>query len=101
MKKADVERLLAEYDANPVAALTQALRIALDLPAADWPTLLSAVPIDPARRERLLANDEPALDRLATELNERRGFAEHPDRTPAFRPAGDADSARSTDTPPR
>ena len=101
MKKADVERLLAEYDANPVAALTQALRIALNMPDADWPTLLSAAPIDAARRERLLANDEPALDRLATELNERRGFDEDPGRRPVFRPAGDADSARSTDTPPR
>ncbi len=100
MTKADVERLLADYDANPIATLTQALRIALDMPAADWSTLLSAAPIDAIRREQLLANDEPTLDWLATELNERRGFDEHAGRRPAFRPAGDADSARSIDTPP-
>ncbi len=72
LKKVDAERLLAEYDADPIGALTAALRIALDLPEATWPALLEASPIAAARREKLLAGDEPSLDQLARELNELR-----------------------------
>ena len=48
------------------------MRIALELPDATWPTLLAAAPIAAARREKLLAGDEPSLDQLARELNEVR-----------------------------
>jgi hypothetical protein len=72
LKKVDVERLLAEYDADPIGALTAAMRIALELPDATWPTLLAAAPIAAARREKLLAGDEASLDQLARELNEVR-----------------------------
>lgn len=72
LKKRHVERLLASYDADPVGALTAALRVALDLPDASWPALLAAAPIDAARRQRLLSADESALDQLVTELNEFR-----------------------------
>lgn len=74
MKKAAAESLLADYDADPIAALTAALRIALDMPGAGWATLLAAAPIEATRRRLLLDADETSLDQLARELNERRGI---------------------------
>lgn len=97
LKKVDAERLLAGYDADPVAELTVALRVILALPDADWSTLLAAAPIDAARRGRLLSADEASLDELAAELNERRGFDETRGNRPAFRRVADDGSARSTD----
>lgn len=75
LKKVHAERLLAAYDADPVDALTHALRIALDRPDATWAELVVAAPIDTDRRRLLLDGDEHALDTLAAELNERRGFS--------------------------
>jgi len=72
LRKADVERLLADYDADPIATLTVALRVALATPDATWETLLERAPIEPERRERLRSCDEGALDELAAELNENR-----------------------------
>ncbi len=74
LKKAQVERLLADYDADPIGALTVALRVALDRADATWTELLDAAPIDDERRRRLIAADERVLDQLAAELNERRGL---------------------------
>jgi hypothetical protein len=74
LKKVDVERLLGAYDADPIAALTVALRIILGMPDADWSTLVAAAPLDADRRQRLLSADEASLDELAAELNERRGL---------------------------
>jgi hypothetical protein len=65
---------LADYDSDPVAALTVALQIALDMPGAGWAALMAAAPIDADQRERLLATDERSLDHLARELNERRAL---------------------------
>ena len=42
LRKADVEQLLAGYDADPVAALTTALRVVLDQPGGEWTALLKA-----------------------------------------------------------
>jgi hypothetical protein len=53
LKKADAERLLAAYDTDPIAALTAALRIVLDMPDAGWAALVAAAPIDADRRGRL------------------------------------------------
>jgi hypothetical protein len=74
LKKVHAERLLADYDAEPVAALTSALRIVLEMPDAGWAALLAAAPIDDGRRRRLQTADETTLDQLAAELNERRSF---------------------------
>jgi hypothetical protein len=72
LRKVEVERLLSDYDADPIAALTTALRSTLALPSATWETLLESAPIEPERRQRLLDRDVVALDHLAAELNERR-----------------------------
>ena len=72
LKKTQVERLLGDYDAGPVAALSAALRIVLDMPDDDWAALLAAAPLDAARRRLLLGGDASSLDHLAAELNERR-----------------------------
>jgi hypothetical protein len=72
LRKADVERLLSGYDADPIGALTTALRTTLAMPAASWETLLESASIEPERRLRLLSGDLVALDQLAAELNERR-----------------------------
>ena len=72
LRKRDVEALLATYDADPVAALTAALRIVLDRPDADYRTLVTTGPFDDERRTRLLVGDVATLDALTRELNETR-----------------------------
>jgi len=72
LKKTDVERLLNDYDADPIAALTAALRTTLAMRDGTWESLLLAAPIDAEGRQRLLIGDQSALDQLAAELNERR-----------------------------
>jgi len=72
LKKTQVERLLTDYDADPVAALSAALRIVLAAPDAEWADLLAAAPLDDTRRQLLIDGDEASLDQLAAELNERR-----------------------------
>jgi hypothetical protein len=72
LRKTDAEALLERYDADPIAALTAALRVALDAPELSWPELLAVAALDERRRQELLAGDQRALDRLAAELNETR-----------------------------
>lgn len=72
LKKTDVESLLAGYDADPVGALTAALRVALDRPELEWTALVKLAGFSCARRIRLQGNDPAALDELAAELNELR-----------------------------
>jgi hypothetical protein len=72
LTKAQVERLLADYDADPIVAVTRALRRVLRMPDATWVELLDAAPIDAGRRQLLLSGDQASLDRLVAELNERR-----------------------------
>lgn len=72
LTKRDVEQLLADYDDDPMAALTVALRRTLDAPAADWATLLDMSGFELETLEHLRAGDLMALDALAAELNERR-----------------------------
>jgi hypothetical protein len=68
----DVERLLDGYDTDPIGALTVALRLVLDQPAASWHALVSAAPVDVDRRRALLVGDQDSLDALLRELNELR-----------------------------
>jgi hypothetical protein len=75
LSKRDVERLLDDYDADPVASLTRALGRVLDRPEAGWTELVTAAPVDGARRAALLAREAGALDELARELNEVRDLA--------------------------
>ena len=72
LKKTQGERLLTDFDADPVTALTAALRIVLAAPDAEWVELLAAAPLDDTRRQLLIDGDEASLDQLAAELNERR-----------------------------
>lgn len=72
LKKSDVERLLTDYDCDPIVALRTALRIVLDLPDAGWDDLLAAAPLDTGRRQALMRGDESTLHELAAELNECR-----------------------------
>lgn len=72
LTKRDVETLLAGYDADPVEALTVALRRVVDQPDATWPDLLAAAPLTDTRRAALLLGEQGALDELAAELNELR-----------------------------
>jgi hypothetical protein len=72
LSKAQVEALLANYDAHPVSALTIALRTVLDAPTLGWSELLERADISAVRRQRLLADEPSALDALAAELNETR-----------------------------
>ena len=75
LRKADVERMLATYDDDPVAALTTALQITLDLPGEHWTTLVKAAGFTCARRIRLEAREPDALDELLRDLNELRHFS--------------------------
>jgi hypothetical protein len=72
LKKSDVERLMSDYDADPVAALTDALRITLDEPELAWTELVKKAGFDCAMRIRLQAAEPTALDELLVDLNERR-----------------------------
>jgi hypothetical protein len=75
LRKADVERLLATYDDDPVAALAAALRVTLDAPDLDWTALVKRAGFTCARRIRLQAAETAALDELLTELNELRALS--------------------------
>ncbi len=75
LKKRDVELLLDRYDTDPVAALTEALRVALDRPDLDFTALVKLAGFSCARRIRLQAQEPAALDELLAELNERRALA--------------------------
>lgn len=94
--KAQVEALLADYDAAPIEALTVALRIALGAPQLDWMALLDLADFEDARRQRLQLGDQAALDELATELNEVRCVAA---RMPPSRPEGADDCGPPSGTP--
>lgn len=72
LRKADVERMFAAYDDDPVAALTDAMRLVLDAPHLGWTALVKAADFTCARRIRLQACEPAALDELARELNETR-----------------------------
>ena len=72
LKKRDVEVLLDRYDTDPVAALTDALRVALDRPDLDFTALVKLAGFTCARRIRLQAQEPAALDELLAELNELR-----------------------------
>jgi hypothetical protein len=72
LKKAHVEALLHDFDADPIGALTRALRVTLDKPDDEWLALLSRAPMAPIRRDRLRAGEQAAPDELAAELNEQR-----------------------------
>lgn len=75
LSKANVEALLATYDAEPITALTAALRVALDAPSLEWAQLLQLADFPADRRRRLRAGHPDALDRLAADLNELREVA--------------------------
>ncbi|MFZ4720190.1 MAG: hypothetical protein ACOYMR_12235 [Ilumatobacteraceae bacterium] len=75
LKKRDVERMMTAYERDPVAALTAALRVALDRPDLGFTALVKVAGFDCARRIRLQAKDAQALDELCAELNELRTVA--------------------------
>ena len=75
LRKRDVELLLDRYDTDPVAALTDALRVALDRPDLEFTALVKLAGFSCARRIRLQAQEPAALDELLTELNELRTLA--------------------------
>jgi len=72
LTKRDVQALMADYDSDPVAALTAALRVVLDRPDGDWTGLVKAAGFGCAQRIRLQAADPSALDELLIDLNETR-----------------------------
>jgi|GEM_PF-1182081 len=72
LRKADVERMMAAYDDDPVSALTTALQITLGRPGEHWTGLVKAAGFTCARRIRLQAGETAALDELLRELNEMR-----------------------------
>lgn len=76
LTKADVVQLVDGYDADPIGALSTALRRVLDADdSAGWPALLAMAPFDDERRAALGALDQRALDGLLVELNEQRSVA--------------------------
>ena len=66
---------MAAYDHEPVAALTAALRVALDSPHLGWTALVKQAGFSCARRIRLQAEEQAALDELLVELNELRAIS--------------------------
>lgn len=74
LTKRDVEILMNSLDDDPIASLTTALRVVLGRPHSTFETLVSLSPIDAAWRSGVIAGHAAALDRLASHLNESRGF---------------------------
>lgn len=74
LTKTDVEELMSTIDVDPVAALARALGKALGRPHSSFETLVALAPIDPTWRSGLVGGHAAALDRLASHLNELRGF---------------------------
>ena len=72
MTKRNVEALLGSYDADPIAALTVAVRIVLERTDDSWPELIRAAGFTDTRSAALLVGEQSALDDLARELNELR-----------------------------
>jgi len=64
--------LLGSYDADPIAALTAALRIVLERADDSWPELIRAAAFTETRAAALVLGEVGALDGLARELNEQR-----------------------------
>ena len=73
LKKNDVEKLLLNYDKNPISSITEALQIVLGRTFYQWPDLIAALPIDAVRQQLLLTKESQHLDYLVQELNELRG----------------------------
>lgn len=74
LSKSDVEVLMEKIDFDPFGALAVALGKVLGRPHATFETLVAVTPIDPVWRSGLIAGHAVALDRLASHLNELRGF---------------------------
>jgi hypothetical protein len=72
LTKREVEVLLRDFDADPISALTVALRVILDRPGAEWPELVAAAQLSDTRAAALLTGEQRTLDGLAAELNELR-----------------------------
>lgn len=68
LRKSEVEKMMDLYDRDPIAALTNALRITTGRTHASWETLIESLP----ERDALTIGNVHSLDRLATELNETR-----------------------------
>lgn len=75
LSKSDVEDLLRDIDFDPIGALAIALGKVLGRPHARFETLVALAPVDPVWRSALIAGHAAALDRLASHLNELRGFS--------------------------
>lgn len=73
LSKVDAEALLDEYDAEPREATARALRIVLGRPHSRFDDLVSLIPVDENKKNRLLRAEPAALDALVRELNETRG----------------------------
>ena len=94
LTKRDVERLLGDYDADPVGALSAALRVVTGVRDATWDALVALATDDPARQAALASRDVAALDGLAAELNELRTL-----ERPGGRPGDGRTPARGPATP--
>ena len=75
LKKHEVESLMALYDSNPIAALTDALRIVTGHHSATWEHLVTL--LGQHLRDGLLAADTATLDLVAAEMNETRTVSRH------------------------
>ena len=72
LTKRDVETLLATYDDDAIASLTEAMRRILDRANGTWPELVGAAGFSDTRAAALLLGEQGALDELVRELNELR-----------------------------
>ncbi len=72
LRKAHVERLLGDFDRDPIAALSTALTWVLQIDNPGWAVLIVLCNFSPTRADALLRGDQAALDGLLRDLNELR-----------------------------
>jgi hypothetical protein len=74
LTKRDVEALLRDYDADPVAALLSALSKVWRVSELTWNDAVDQLQVDEVTRAKLRGQSVDALDDLAKQLVENRGL---------------------------
>lgn len=86
LRKTDVERLLTDFDRDPIGALTVAVTWVLQIDNPGWSPLIELCDLPADRAAALRRGDQVALDELLRDLNELRVLPGRGDRLTGYSP---------------